>query len=251
MKAYIYILTVLILWGGYLSPLAGREVLTFRSGKTRVTLLELFTSQGCSSTPPAEKYLNRLVSHPELWKSFVPVAYHVDYWNSLGWRDPYSSRAYTDRQKEYRRAKVIPNLYTPGFMVNGKPWIGWHLDHPLPRSSGEGGELSARVKPGNLTVNYTGAGDEIQLNVAILGFNINTDIKSGENRNRKYRQDFVVLKMNVYKPGKGSWKVRLPRVDFREAEGIGIALWVNRVNDPVPLQAAGGWVTGEFFPEGP
>ena len=60
---------------------------TFESGVTRTTLLELFTSEGCSSCPPAEKWLSQLKSNPDLWKKIVPIAFHVDYWDHLGWRD--------------------------------------------------------------------------------------------------------------------------------------------------------------------
>ena len=67
------------------------EEASFRSGPQPVWLLELFTSEGCSSCPPAEKWLGALREDPRLWHEFVPVAWHVDYWDRLGWRDRFSA----------------------------------------------------------------------------------------------------------------------------------------------------------------
>jgi hypothetical protein len=77
-------------------------------------VLELFTSQGCSSCPPADAFLGELVRQPGV----IGLAWHVDYWNSLGWRDPYARRDWTDRQKSY--AKYLDGeVYTPALVVNG------------------------------------------------------------------------------------------------------------------------------------
>ena len=63
----------------------------FESGPQQISLVELYTSEGCSSCPPAEAWLSRLKEEPGLWKNFVPIAFHVDYWDRLGWRDRFSS----------------------------------------------------------------------------------------------------------------------------------------------------------------
>jgi hypothetical protein len=80
------------------------ESLTFESTETPVVLLELFTSEGCSSCPPADAWVSKLKTSPDLWKSVVPVVFHVDYWNGLGWPDRFSSRANTERQQHYSAA---------------------------------------------------------------------------------------------------------------------------------------------------
>src|SRR6476661_2706945 len=79
----------------------GSEPKTFESGDTQNSLIELFTSEGCSSCPPAEKWLSAFKSNPDLWKKIVPVAFHVDYWNHLGWRDRVSTPEVTQRQQHY------------------------------------------------------------------------------------------------------------------------------------------------------
>ncbi len=81
-------------------------------------VLELFTSQGCSSCPPADAFLGELSRQPGV----IGLAWHVDYWNSLGWRDPYARREATDRQKTY--AKYLKNdVYTPALVVNGAAMV--------------------------------------------------------------------------------------------------------------------------------
>src|ERR1041385_689795 len=75
--------------------------ITFQSSAVQTALLELYTSEGCSSCPPAEAQLSRLKKSSGLWKDFVPVAFHVDYWDYLGWRDPWASAEFSDRQRSY------------------------------------------------------------------------------------------------------------------------------------------------------
>jgi hypothetical protein len=77
-------------------------------------VLELFTSQGCSSCPPADAFLGELTQRPGV----IGLAWHVDYWNNLGWRDPFARREWTDRQREYAR-RLGAEVYTPAMVVNG------------------------------------------------------------------------------------------------------------------------------------
>ncbi|HEX4349582.1 MAG TPA: DUF1223 domain-containing protein, partial [Verrucomicrobiae bacterium] len=80
---------------------AQAEPFHFQSEVKQVSLVELYTSEGCSSCPPAEYWLNQLKHSPGLWKNFVPVAFHVDYWNSLGWKDHWSAPEFSERQRDY------------------------------------------------------------------------------------------------------------------------------------------------------
>jgi hypothetical protein len=81
-------------------------------------VLELFTSQGCSSCPPADALLGELAKQPGV----VALAWHVDYWNNLGWRDPFASAAWTDRQRAYAAA-LRDEVYTPALVVNGAAMV--------------------------------------------------------------------------------------------------------------------------------
>ncbi|MHA1107490.1 MAG: DUF1223 domain-containing protein [Alphaproteobacteria bacterium] len=84
------------------------------AGSSKI-VVELFTSQGCSSCPPADKLLGELARRDDV----LALSYHVDYWNYLGWRDPFSSAAATERQRSYRRTLGKRFVYTPQMVING------------------------------------------------------------------------------------------------------------------------------------
>src|SRR4051794_21790628 len=72
------------------------KLVRFESQERQTTFLELYTSEGCSSCPPAEAWLNQLSKSPVLWKDFVPTAFHVDYWDHLGWRDRWAAKEFSE-----------------------------------------------------------------------------------------------------------------------------------------------------------
>src|SRR6185436_12890178 len=83
-------------------------------------VIELFTSQGCSSCPPADRLLSKLAQAGDLGgKKVAPLSFHVDYWNDLGWNDPYSLPAWTERQRQYASALGDDRVYTPELVVGG------------------------------------------------------------------------------------------------------------------------------------
>src|SRR5437762_7982575 len=94
----------------------------FESAPQRTHLIELFTSQGCSSCPPAEAWLSNLKNEPRLWQDFVPLAFHVDYWDHLGWRDLFASKLWTERQADYSARWKAETVYTPAFVLDGMAW---------------------------------------------------------------------------------------------------------------------------------
>ena len=81
------------------------ETLHMESGTIRNTLIELYTSEGCSSCPPAEDFMNKLKNDNNLWKKWVPVAFHVQYWDYIGWKDHYATRENGQRQSLYANLK--------------------------------------------------------------------------------------------------------------------------------------------------
>src|SRR3989442_5219435 len=98
----------------------GADEFIFTSGNERVSLVELFTSEGCSSCPPADSWLSGLCEDAGLWKRFVPVAFHVDYWDGLGWKDRWASPEFSTRQRTYAAAWRSGSVYTPGVDLNGQ-----------------------------------------------------------------------------------------------------------------------------------
>ena len=85
-----------------------------------VALVELFTSQGCSSCPPADELLANLIKEYNDNQQVIAISFHVDYWDRLGWKDPFSQRVFTQRQRNYVDKLDLRSAYTPQMVVNGK-----------------------------------------------------------------------------------------------------------------------------------
>src|SRR5438093_4480178 len=241
-------LAILMIWWGA-GHVFGSEPLIFESGEARTMLVELFTSEGCSSCPPAEKWLSALKSSSDLWKKAVPVAFHVDYWDHLGWRDRFAKPEFTSRQQRYAAAWGGDSVYTPGFVVNGKEWRGWFGGNVTPTSStkvgvlrvsvGDDGKVSATLIPD------TTQSRPLALNVALLGNDLESDVKRGENSGRKLRHDFVVLqlaKSEMTNQGNLWTGTVLLSSSAETDKATALAAWVKSGEIAPPIQATGGWL---------
>jgi hypothetical protein len=105
-------------------PAAGAQC-TARSGPHTAVLVELYTSEGCDSCPPADRWLSSLQSQGYTPDKVVPLALHVDYWDYIGWKDPYAKREFATRQRraaELKRAKIV---YTPQVLLQGQDFRHW------------------------------------------------------------------------------------------------------------------------------
>jgi hypothetical protein len=226
------------------------EPLSFVSPKTRVSMVELFTSHGCSSCPPAEAWLGRLAQRSDLWQGVVPVAFHVDYWDYLGWQDRYASPVFSQRQRQYRQAGGIDTVYTPGMLVNGEEWRGWYRGEPVPRSDDAiVGQLSLMVEAGrsaeiDFTPDVSQPMTDLVVHVAVLGSGIESEIEAGENRGRSLRGDFVVLGYQsiAKRDANNHWHMDWPALKASHASRYAVAAWISRGGNPSPLQATGGWL---------
>jgi hypothetical protein len=94
-----------------------RESKSYSKTYSSFALLELFTSEGCSSCPPADRLLPQLTTENT---NVIPLSFHVDYWNRLGWTDPFSHVEFSDRQREYGRQFRLESIYTPQLIINGE-----------------------------------------------------------------------------------------------------------------------------------
>jgi hypothetical protein len=222
---------------------------TFESGVTQTTLLELFTSEGCSSCPPAEKRISQLKSNPDLWKKIVPIAFHVDYWDHLGWRDRFAKAEFTERQRNYAAAWREDSVYTPAFVSNGQEWRSWFNDNAPHLQSEKVGTLSVTLSD-DKKVNGTFVSEgaklrSLKLEVALLGNDLESDVKRGENSGRKLRHDFVVLQFAnidmVNEANRWTGSTALPKQSGDDKPGA-IAAWVTSAETGAPIQATGGWL---------
>ena len=241
-------LSLMIVW----SARAQTPGITFQSGPEQTALLELYTSEGCSSCPPAEAWLTRLTRSPRLWKEFVPLAFHVDYWDYLGWRDRWSAKTFSDRQRAHARRWGSGRIYTPGFVLIGQEWRNW--------SERMEGPPTGRKPSGVLTINSadtnrwavsfapaTPATGKYEVHAALLAGGLTSSVTAGENQGRQLEHDFVVLTLAhaslTHEDGtiKGTFNLDAPRKGLPSSHAVGV--WITHAGELEPLQATGGWLT--------
>jgi hypothetical protein len=217
-----------------------------QSDEQQVALLELYTSQGCSSCPPADRWLSATANRDELWTRIVPVAWHVTYWDYIGWRDPFGRRDNDLRQRRMAAAAGA-GVYTPGMFLNRAEYARWRRSPPG-SASGESrkvGRLSAEGGADGVTIRFQPA-PSIQLRapqveLVFLSSGEHTAVSAGENRGRELRNDFVAGELNrtaMEREGRG-WVARLQAAPAADSEAV--ALWVID-DDGNYLQATGAWL---------
>lgn len=176
------------------------------SGSTPV-LVELFTSEGCSSCPPADALLSRLLrTQPVHGAEIIALEEHVNYWDSLGWRDPFSSDAATARQTEYGAAFGGSEVYTPQMVVDGGAQFVGSSDSEALRAIRAASQsakpaiqlswdkdeaLSIHIEP----LTNAAQGDGQQLFLAIAENMLHSDVKRGENAGRGLEHNGVVRQL--------------------------------------------------------
>ena len=226
---------------------ASADELRFESGDKQTALVELYTSEGCSSCPPAEAWLSKLKSNPGLWKDFVPLAFHVDYWDRLGWRDRFAASAWTQRQSAYASLLRSGSVYTPEFVVNGSEWRDWFRNGRLPETNIRGGILSAATTDGKkVSISYQRTDEsELEAHVALLGCGISSKIGGGENSGRQLTHDFAVLDHRASSMTNSAEAARADIAIEKTDQDVpqkAIAIWITRAKQLAPLQATGGWL---------
>jgi hypothetical protein len=171
---------------------------------TRPTVLvELFTSEGCSSCPPADALLAELAKGDVVPDAhIIPLALHVDYWNRQGWADPFSSAKFTQRQEDYARALHVEQIYTPQMIVDGTTQlVGSDRDAAKraiasaaaakkttlaidPTVSADGKSLTCKLALKDLGTDVKGAAD---VRLAVTEDDLVSDVRRGENAGRTLR----------------------------------------------------------------
>jgi hypothetical protein len=163
-------------------------------------VVELFTSEGCSSCPPADEVVANLAKQNE--KNVFILGYHVDYWNYLGWKDVYSNSAYSNRQKQYASTLNLSSVYTPQIVVNGKTELVGSDKNKLQQTISKElnsetikpFDISAKSSDGkNVSVNLkTDNNSNEIINLALVQLQAQSDVKRGENHGRQLHHINIV-----------------------------------------------------------
>ena len=171
---------------------------------TGFAVVELFTSEGCSSCPPADDVLRELASEAtRTGRHVYPLAFHVDYWNGLGWPDPYSSGMATTRQQTYSRALGEQGVYTPEMIINGRDaFVGSNrtrahrsIEAALSKPEATHIVLHATRSDSGVSVDFAFSGAPIHasvLQVAFVQKEAVSQVKAGENAGRSLHHANVV-----------------------------------------------------------
>lgn len=186
-----------------------------KSDNPNPIVVELFTSQGCSSCPSADKLLGELSKDEHV----LALSFHVSYWNYLGWKDPYSSEQFTERQRTYAQKLRLNSIYTPQMIVNGTDeFVG------SSRAKAEAAikqatstqEVQLQMtsnKENAIVVNYklTGSTENEWLNIALVEKHVKNEVPQGENQGKVLEHDNVVRVFKTLEAKKsGSITITLP-----------------------------------------
>ena len=178
-----------------------------RSGTQTAALVELYTSEGCSSCPPADRWLSSLGSQGYVPGRVVPIALHVDYWDYIGWKDPYAKREFSLRQRKLTQLQRMALVYTPQVLLQGRDFRGWGsaaFDEAVANINA----LQARANLRLDIVSQDAQGlrvavaaellqpvdmQEAVLYLAAYENRLESRVSAGENRGRTLSHDYVVL----------------------------------------------------------
>jgi hypothetical protein len=210
-------------------------------------VVELYTSEGCSSCPSADRWLSRLIEVPKDELDVLALAFHVDYWDYLGWKDRFSSAAYTSRQRELGANNLQQTIYTPEFFVNGMEARGTSniLDkirqanqQPSPLDL----KLSVSRDKTSLVLELQSPGDrdtigQIHHRYLVYENNLSTDVKRGENSGEILKHEQVVRYMSKARRLREQNQYRIEIDPGWQAKNIGVAVLVTSPGDRHYLQA--------------
>ena len=206
---------------------AQAAVCSAKSGAQSVPLVELYTSEGCNSCPPADRWLSASFAKGAPRASGIALAFHVDYWDRLGWRDRFATPAFTQRQQDSMRASGARFVYTPQVIVQGKDFAQWREPGALAALTEVAAKparaeiaLAAEREQGSIVVKASArvpsAADRkgAVLYVALADDGLKSDVKAGENAGVHLAHDNVVRAFlagpSPDAKGEIRWDVKLP-----------------------------------------
>ncbi len=224
-----------------------------KSGDETAALLELYTSEGCSSCPPADKWVSSLAPGGFKANQIVPLAFHVDYWDYIGWSDRFANKEFSGRHRVLARANGSGTVYTPQVFVSGKDirlaFSNVKLNSTLkainsakPRADiGLQLDASSGLLGLSASASLVSPADDAQAYLAVYENNLFSNVKAGENRGVKLEHDYVVRELigplKFDRQGKLEIKQSIAVQSDWKLKDLGIAAFVQRRDSGETLQA--------------
>jgi hypothetical protein len=220
-----------------------------RSGPQTTALVELYTSEGCSSCPPADRWLSALGERHAL-ERVVPLALHVDYWDYIGWKDPFAKREFSQRQRRLSQLQRASLVYTPQVLLQGRDFAAWasaEFDRTLARINAQPARASLELEVAGAaretlrlrvraSVPDPAAARQAVVYVAAFENRLESRVAAGENQGRVLRHDHVALEWQG--PfGLGEREVALRLLPKGKPEASGVAAFVQDRATSEVLQA--------------
>lgn len=224
-----------------------------KSGNETAAVLELYTSEGCSSCPPADKWISSLAPGGYKANQIVPLAFHVDYWDYIGWADRFAKKEFSGRHRGLARGNGSGTVYTPQVFVNGKDirlaFSNVKLNATLkdintakPRAD-IGLELDTSTSSLGLSASASLANpsDDAQAYLAVYENKLSSNVKAGENRGVKLEHDYVVRELigplKFDRQGKLEIKQSVAVQSDWKLKDLGVAAFVQHRDSGKTLQA--------------
>jgi hypothetical protein len=225
-----------------------------RSGPHTAALVELYTSEGCSSCPPADRWLSSLASSGYSPQRVVPLALHVDYWDYIGWKDPYAKREFSLRQRKLSQLQRLALVYTPQVMLQGRDFRGWGtaaFDDEVRRINARPERARIELELASSTPNAfvvharaelldPAQAETAGLYLAAYEDRLQSRVTAGENRGRTLAHDHVVLEWQgplAFSGAKLASERALPLLPGAKAAHSGVVAFVQNRHNGEVLQA--------------
>ena len=240
-------LRLLLLTSLFSLPAFAGDPIVVSSGDKQTAVVELYTSEGCSSCPSADRWLSRLIEVPKDELDVLALAFHVDYWDYLGWKDRFSSAANTRRQRQLGTNNQQSTIYTPEFFVNGREVRGSNnilqkIQQANQQQSPIDLKLTVSRDKNNLVIELQSPGDQdisdqIDHRYLVYENNLSTDVQRGENSGAILKHEQVVRYMSKAQNLRSKNQHRIAIDSGWQAENIGVAVLVTSPGDQHYWQA--------------
>ena len=229
------------------TPAFAGTPIVVNSGDRQTAVVELYTSEGCSSCPRADRWLEKLVTTPQPDMDLLALGFHVDYWDYLGWKDRFSNADYSKRQRVLGANNRQRTIYTPEFFVNGKEARGsGNILRKIQKTNQQAASIALQLTvfrdQSELVVAVQTSseldnGEPIHHRYLIYENKLSTDVKRGENSGKVLRHEQVVRYMSPAQSLRTENQHRISIDPDWQAENLGVAVLVTSVGADHYLQA--------------